>query len=210
MGLGRSITVLTLLAVSAPAPAAGEYDRALRVDVAVLQGDARLLADPATPAVRRTGLRARIASTLGTLGISAREAWNHSHDPSQILLPSITALRTDFRRQRPDQFLRRATSLAMTFPLDTTYFIPLAITPLRARTGQSIYRQLCIGCHQYTDPNAANPAPNLFAMAQSIPPTELVARMLGGVHGAPRTTLKNPFSDEEIASLLVYFSAGKP
>ncbi|MHB0974760.1 MAG: c-type cytochrome [Thiobacillus sp.] len=207
---GRSITVLTLLAACAPALAAGEYDRALRVDVAVLQGDARLLADPATPAVRRAGLRARIASTLGTLGMTAREAGNPGPASPQILLPSIAALRTDFHRQRPDLFLRRATSLAMAFPLDTAYFIPLVATPLRARTGQSIYRQLCIGCHQYTDPKAANPAPDLFAMARSTPPAEFVARMLGGIHGVPRTTLKNPFSDEEIASLLVYFSAGKP
>jgi hypothetical protein len=47
-------------------------------------------------------------------------------------------------------------------------------------------------------------------MAHTTPSTEFVARMLGGVHGVPRTTLKNPFSDEEIASLMVYFSTGNP
>lgn len=205
----RSLAALALLTAGAPALAAGEYDRALRVDVAVLQGDARLLADPATSAIRRTGLQARIASILGTLDMTVRERNNHSPS-TQIPFPAVAALRADFRQGSPERFLRSATSLATTLPLDTTYFIPLTQTPLRAKTGKDLYRTLCIGCHQYTDPHAANPAPNLFDMARSTPSTEFVARMLGGVHGVPRTTLKNPFSDEEIASLMVYFSAGHP
>lgn len=209
MGRVRSLTALALLATGAPALATGEYDRTLRVDVAVLQGDARLLADPATPPIRRTGLKARIASTLGTLEMTARER-NNSTPLNQIRLPAVAALRADFRHGSPQRFLRSATSLATTLPLDTTYFTPLVITPLRAKIGEDIYRKLCIGCHQYTDQHAANPAPNLFAMARSTPSTEFVARMLGGIHGVPRTTLKNPFSDEEIASLMVYFSTGNP
>lgn len=205
----RSLAVLALLTAGAPALAAGEYDRALRVDVAVLQGDARLLADPATPAIRRTGLQARIASILGTLDMTARERNNHN-PATQIPLPAVAALRADFRQSRPERFLRSATSLAAALPLDTVYFVPLVHTPQRARTGEDLYRTLCIGCHQYTDPHAVNPAPNLFDMARSTPPTEFVARMLGGVHGIPRTTLKNPFSDEEIASLMVYFAASHP
>lgn len=205
----RSLAVLALLTAGAPALAAGEYDRALRVDVAVLQGDARLLADPATSAIRGTGLRARVTSVLGTLDMTARE--RNNHNPStQIPLPAVAALRADFRQGRPERFLRSATSLAAALPLDTTYFVPLVNTPQRARTGEDLYRTLCIGCHQYTDPHATNPAPNLFDMARSTPSTEFVARMLGGVHGVPRTTLKNPFSDEEIASLMVYFAAGHP
>ena len=197
----RSLAVLALLTAGAPALAAGEYDRALRVDVAVLQGDARLL--------RRTGLQARIASILGTLDMTARA--RNNHNPStQIPLPDFAALRADFRQGRPERFLRSATSLAAALPLDTTYFVPLVPTPQRARTGEDLYRTLCIGCHQYTDPHAANPAPNLFDMARSTPATEFVARMLGGVHGVPRTTLKNPFSDEEIAGLMVYFASGHP
>lgn len=205
----RSLAVLALLTAGAPALAAGEYDRALRVDVAVLQGDARLLADPATPAIRRTGLQARIASILGTLDMTARER-NNRNPATQIPLPAVAALRADFRQGRPERFLRSATSLAAALPLDTAYFVPLVHTPQRARTGEDLYRTLCIGCHQYTDPHAVNPAPNLFDMARSTPPTEFVARMLGGVHGIPRTTLKNPFSDEEIASLMVYFADSHP
>lgn len=131
----RSLATLALLTAGAPALAAGEYDRALRVDVAVLQGDARLLADPATSAIRRTGLQARIASILGTLDMAARERNNHSPS-AQIPLPAVAALRADFRQGRSERFLRSATSLATTLPLDTTYFIPLIQTPLRAKTGE--------------------------------------------------------------------------
>jgi hypothetical protein len=205
----RCLAALVLLTAGAPALAVGEHDRALRVDVAVLQGDARLLADPTTPTARRSGLQARIASTLGTLDMTARER-NNSNTSTPIRLPAIAVLRAEFRQGRPERFLRSATSLAATLPLDTTYFIPLVHTPQRAKTGEDLYRTLCIGCHQYTDPQAANPAPNLFRMAHTTPSTEFVARMLGGVHGVPRTTLKNPFSDEEIASLMVYFSTGNP
>src|SRR3569623_643292 len=171
----RSLAVLALLTAGAPALAAGEYDRALRVDVAVLQGDARLLADPAPSAIRRTGLQARIASILGTLDMTARERTTHSPS-AQIPLPAVAALRADFRQGRSEQFLRSATSLATTLPLDTTYFIPLIQTPLRAKTGGDLYRTQCIGCHQSSAPHAANPAPNLFDMARSTPTTEFVAR----------------------------------
>lgn len=39
---------------------------------------------------------------------------------------------------------------------------------------------------------------------------EFVARMLGGIHGVPLTSLQNPFTDEEIASMTTFFDQVQP
>lgn len=210
MSLRAGLLALVLLLPAAPVPAAGEYDRALRVDLTTLRGDARLLENPATPQIRQSGLWARMASTLGALGMTARQTVDRDGDPAQPLVPAVADLQADFHNGQMSRFRQRIESLTARFPLDISYFFPLTITPERAKTGEKIYRQLCIGCHQNPDLQAANPAPNLFLMARSAPPGEFVARMLGGIHGVPRTTLKNPFSDEEIAALIVYFTTEKP
>ena len=75
--------------------------------------------------------------------------------------------------------------------------------------GRATYERHCIGCHASPDARAANPAPDLFRMARTAAPDELIVRLLAGIHGDRMTSLENPFSDEEIASLAAYFGGGE-
>ncbi|HSQ80501.1 MAG TPA: cytochrome c, partial [Casimicrobiaceae bacterium] len=203
-----------------PARAASEAGRDLRLEVALIAADARMLADPATPPGRRAGLAGRIRSSLGSLAVTARyamqaEGWQDTrqgarHDaPSHAELPAaIAGLRALFDAGELPAFSRAAAKLAVAYPVGLWYFQPLTVTPGRLKSGRATYERYCIGCHASPDPNAANPAPDLFRMAQTGPPDELIERLLAGVHGDRTTSLENPFSDEEIAGLAAYFVSG--
>ena len=202
--------------VAQPAGAASEAGRDLRLEVALIVADARVLSDPATPPRRREGIADRIRSSLGSLAITARYALQvaGSQDARQDagreaqLVAAIGELRALFAPGTLPAFLRAADKLAAAYPVRLSYFQPLTVTPGRVSSGRAIYRRYCIGCHASPDPNAPNPAPDLFRMAQTEPRDELLERLLAGVHGDRTTSLENPFSDEEIAGLAAYFLSG--
>ncbi len=210
MSIGRTLVALVLLAAALPVWASGEHEQHLRVELAVLYGDTKILMDPATPPLRRQGLRQRIHSSLGTLGMLARYAVQEDPSSQPGLSKQIADLRALFATKNIREFTRRLGQLKSSLPLDMSGFSPLTATPLRLRTGQSIYQSLCIGCHQNPDRTQPNPAPDLFSMAKTMPRDEFVARMLGGIHGVRLTTLQNPFTDEEIASMAVFFKQTQP
>ncbi len=199
-----------------PAVAASEAGRDLRLEVALIAADARMLADPATPPRRREGLAERIRSGLGSLAVTARYAMQAagSQDAQREtqreaqLATAIGELRALFAAGTFPAFSRAADKLAAAYPVGLSYFQPLTVTPGRLASGRAIYQRYCIGCHASPDPNAANPAPDLFRMAQTEPRDELIERLLAGVHGDRTTSLENPFSDEEIAGLAAYFLSG--
>lgn len=206
----RTLIALVLLAAALSAWAGGEHERHLRVEIAVLYGDTQILMDPATPPLRRQGLRERILSSLGTLGMLARYAVQEDPSSQPELNKQVADLRILFASKNIRAFARRLGQLKSSLPLDMSNFLPLTPTPLRLRTGQSIYQSLCVGCHQNPDRSQPNPAPDLFSMAAIMPRDEFVARMLGGIHGVRLTTLQNPFTDEEIASMTVFFRQTRP
>jgi mono/diheme cytochrome c family protein len=195
-------------AVAQPAKAASDAGRDLRLEVALIAGDARMLADPATPPRRREGLAERIRSSLGSLAVTARYAMQAEGSQDAQLAAAISELRALFTAREFPAFSRAAAKLAAEYPVGLAYFQPLGITPGRLKSGRAIYGRYCIGCHASPDSNAPNPAPDLFRMAQTGPRDELIERLLAGVHGDRRTSLENPFSDEEIASLAAYFVSG--
>ncbi|BBP04018.1 hypothetical protein TPL01_16030 [Sulfuriferula plumbiphila] len=210
MSIGRILVALVLLATAPPVWASGEHERRLRVEIAVLHGDTRILIDPATPPLRRQGLRQRIRSSLGTLGMLARYAVQEGQQPQPGLRKQVAGLRVLFATKNIRAFALRLGQLKSSLPLDMSGFSPLTATPARLRTGRSIYQSLCIGCHQNPDRTQPNPAPDLFSMAAIMPRDEFVARMLGGIHGVHLTTLQNPFTDEEIASMTAFFDQAQP
>lgn len=189
-----------LAAATFAAQAAGESDRALRVELALLAGNARDMAESATPPSRRRALAERIRSSLGSIGMVVRYALQKNPE-REALLAEVRALRSAFAARDIRGLIARANRLKAVYPLDWSYFVAAGAVPWRARLGRNIYDRYCVGCHF---PPGSNPAPDLFAMARTQPLDELAARMLGGVHGDRLTTLENPFSDEEIADLIVY------
>jgi hypothetical protein len=208
--LGRLLVSLILFAAALTGWAAGEPQRHLQVEVAILYGDTSMLLDPATPPLRRQGLRQHIRSSLGTLGMLTRYAIQDDASPPAQLKKQLADLRMLFDSNRLPAFSRQLRQLKSSQPLDVSGFLPLTATPLRLQTGQSIYRNLCIGCHMNPDKTQANPAPDLFLMARTLPRDEFIARMLGGIHGVQLTSLQNPFTDEEIISMITYFKQTPP
>lgn len=198
------------LVLALQAPGAAAADRRLSVQLALIAGDARMLVDPATPPRRREELSARIRSSLGSIGMTVRYAAETAGHADADLPAETRTLRTLFAARNLIAFLRLANRLATTYPVDTSYFEPLAVTPSRLETGRSIYRQYCLGCHTGTDSGAGVPALDLFAMAHTAPRNEFFARLLGGIYGDRTTSLANPFTDEALASLAAYFINGDP
>ncbi len=207
--LGAWALALWALCGALPARAATDAGRERRLELALIAGDARQLVEPAKSARRREGLSERVRSGLGTLAIEARQAAQADGRGDPQLAAALGELSGLFTAGKLPEFAQAAAQLAAAYPLDLSYFEPLAATAPRIEKGGSIYRRYCIGCHASPDPRAANPAPDLFRTARTEPRAEFLARLLGGIHGDRATTLENPFSDEELASLAAYFLAGK-
>jgi mono/diheme cytochrome c family protein len=190
-----------------PARAASDAGRDLRLEVALIAADARLLADPATPPRRKQGLSERIRSSLGSLAIIARYAAQAGAVQEPQLPEAVADLRARFASGDLPGFAQAAAKVAADHPVDLRYFLPLRTGAPPVHAGRAIYERHCIGCHASPDARAANPAPDLFRMARTATPQELIVRLLAGIHGDRMTSLENPFSDEEIASLAAYFAA---
>ena len=201
---------LLLLGMGCSAAAlASDARRDLGLELALIAGDARRLADPAVSARRKEALSEHIRSSLGTLAITARYAAQEGGRGEAGLDASAGELRALLAAGKVSEFSALATRLADEHPLDLSYFRPLSITPRRLETGRGIYARQCSGCHEHPDPADPLAAPDLFAMARNESRTEFLARLLGGIHGDRLTRLENPFPDEAIASLAAYFVAGR-
>jgi len=196
------------LAGTMPARGAGAAYRELGVQVAMIAGDARMLVNPAAAPPRREALSARIRSNLGSLNMTARRAAEVEGQANPDLATRIRALRALLAAGDFAALSRQANQLAAAYPFDASYFEPLVVTPARLETGRSIYRQYCLGCHYSPESSDGNAAPDLFYMARTVPREEFFARLLGGIYGDRTTSLENPFTDEELASLAAYFLNG--
>ncbi len=206
--LGACALIWFGLGFCAAALGATRAERDLSLELAVVAGDARRLAEPAISPRHREGLSERIRSSLGTLAITVRYAAQDGGRPEPALAADVGELRALFSGGKLAQFSALAARLATEHPLDLSYFRPLAITPRRIESGRSIYERHCLGCHVHPDPTLALPAPDMFHMARTQSRDEFLARLLGGMHGDRTTGLENPFTDEAIASLAAYFVAG--
>lgn len=195
--------------VAGAALGATRAERDLGLELALVAGDARRLAEPAISPLHREGLSERIRSSLGTLPITARYAAQDGGRADPALAADVGELRALFAQGNVAQFSALAARLATEHPLDLAYFRPLAITARRIEMGRSIYERHCLGCHAHPDPASALPAPDMFRMARTQPRDEFLARLIGGMHGDRTTGLDNPFTDEAIASLAAYFVAGE-
>ena len=207
---GARALVAVGLVLALQAPGAVAADRRLSVQLALIAGDARMLADPATPPRRHEELSARIRSSLGSIGMTERYAAETAGHTDADLPAETRTLRALFATRNLIAFLRLANRLAAAYPVDTSSFEPVAVAPSRLETGRVIYRQYCLGCHTGTDPGAGARAPDLFSLAHNAPRKEFFARLLGGIYGDRTTSLANPFTDEALASLADYFVNGDP
>lgn len=194
-------------AVSAAASAAGEHDRRLGAEAAILLGDARRLAAPA-PEPQRVGLVARIRGGLSGLPLLVRQA----RESNPALPPLASGSLADIRKALAEGNLQDAiaglAALSRAYPFDTSGILPADATPERLRLGRSIHQETCAGCHDRPDEHAALPAHDLFRWARALPEMEFAARLYAGVRGDALTALANPLGAAEIAALIVYYREG--
>lgn len=199
---------LAAAAVSAVAHAAGEHDRRLGAEAAIMSGDARRLADPASEP-RRAGIVARIRGGLSGLPLLVRQA----RETNPALPPLVPGALDDIRHALAEGNLQDViaglTALSRAYPFDASGILPADATPERLRLGRSIHQETCAGCHDRPDEQAALPAHDLFRWARALPEMELAARLYAGVRGDALTALANPFGAAEIAALIAYYREGE-
>lgn len=186
------------------AEAAGEYERRLGAEVAVLLGDARRLTG-SIPDSQRAGLVARIKGGLAGLPLLIRQA--RDGNPALPAAPhqAIAGVRAALDRQDPPQLAAALAALARLYPFDAAGILHAEATPERLRMGAAIHKTTCAGCHDDPDSRGALPAHNLFRWARTMPPAEFAVRLYAGVRGDALTARANPFGAAEIAALIAYY-----
>ncbi len=183
--------------------------RRLSVEFEIMLGNVHLLNDPHTGDLQRKGLRARLSSALSYLGITARRYLDERGVQDPHLLAQVGALRRAYAAGQMEAFRALLQSLVDRYPVDLRGILPLRVTPMRVRSGRRLYQHMCMACHAVSDPAQEYPAPDLFHWAHIMPRREFAARLMGGVVGNFYTSLENPLSDEQLASLFALFVTGK-
>ena len=208
-GLGAALS-LAVLVCAAAAEAGGEHARRLAVDIAVMEGDAHVLLDPATADLHQRGLRARLGGGLSTLGLLIRLARQENPRLGPAPPDTVRSLRTALERGDALGLATGLGGLARLYPFATAGLLPAAATPARLGRGREIDGDLCAGCHDAPDLETPRPAFNLFERARALPAGEFAARLVAGVRGDNLLSLQNPLSDEEMASLIAFYRQGAP
>ena len=211
---GAFLSLLLAGAVLVAAPAAclgsGGDGRRVAAELLVLSGDVARLSAPGLSPARRKGLAERIGGGLAALDLLLRladeEAGRTPHPGAHAR--SVAALRGALAAGDLAALAAGLRTLAAGYPLQVPAILPLVETPARRARGKALHERLCAGCHDGpADAEAERPAMSLFAEARRLSPAEFAARMLIGIRGDVVTGISNPFSDEEIASLMVYYRA---
>ena len=201
---------LAVLVCAATAEAGGEHALRLAVDIAVMEGDAHALADPATTDIHKRGLRARLGGGLSTLGLLIRLARQENPRLGPAPPETVMSLRTALETGDGLGLAMGLGALARLYPFDAAGILPTASTPARLGRGREIHQDICAGCHDAPDLETSRPAFSLFERARTLPPGEFAARLVAGVRGDTLMSMQNPLSDEEMASLIAFYRQGAP
>lgn len=201
---------LAVLVGATAAQAGGEHALRLAVDIAVMQGDAHALLDPATAEVHKRGLRARLGGGLSSLGLLIRLAGQENPRLGAAPPDTVKGLRRALEGDDLPGLAAGLGGLARLYPFDGAGILPATATPARLGRARQIHEDVCAGCHDEPDLETPRPAFNLFARAGTLPATEFAARLVAGVRGDTLMSLQNPLSDEEMASLIAFYRQGAP
>ncbi len=201
----RRLLAALALAVAIPAAnAAGEHERRLGAEVAVLLGDARRLAEP-MPEPQRVGLVLRIKGGLAGLPLLVRQAREISPDLPGSPPRAIAEIREALDGRNLFGVISGLAAMTRAYPFDVGGILPAEATPERLRIGEAIHKETCAGCHDYPDSQAVLPAQDLFRWARVMPPAEFAARLYAGIRGDALTALANPLGAAEMAALIAYY-----
>ncbi|AKH19077.1 c-type cytochrome [Sedimenticola thiotaurini] len=198
IGLVAGIALL----IPATVISAGEQQRRFTVELALLAGDSRLLQEESLSVEKRRWIEGRITSALNVLPLLARQFLEESGLTDNSLLERLGGL----QQQRPGSvaLLTAARELSQQFPIPfpVDFQQPLGVSA--ESEIKTVYQQLCLGCHITSAPESSVVIGNFGSFARSMPDSEWLARLLGGLRGDAYTGYENPFSDAEIAALFRY------
>ncbi len=162
-----------------------------------MAGDARQLSVGEIGPQERRGLVERLQGALASLPLTLRRA---GADPQ-----SVAPLRASLQRQDWRAFLATLAPLTERHPF-TAGFLSIPATPQRVRAGAALHQEVCAACHAADWGDTLLPAKVLPAQLASMPRAEFAARLWLGVRGTRATNYANPFTDEELAALMLYYS----
>lgn len=186
--------------------AEGEHARRAGAELLVLLGDLRKLDDAAVPEQQRKGLNDRILGSLSVLPLLLRLADQEEGRGTRLESP-LNEYRALLRQNTPGRLAERLAALSDRYPFRASGILPASATAARLTRAARVHAELCAGCHDTPSLQQERPPFNLFKQARRTPIREFAARMVVGIRGDRVTGLDNPFSDEELASLIAYYRA---
>lgn len=204
---GLALAAAVATAAVGDARAAGEHERRLGAEIAVLVGDARRLTEP-MPEPQRAGIVERIAAGLGGVPLLIRQARETNPSLPPVPREDLAAIWKALAERQLAAVLAGLAALARRYPFDAAGILPAEATPERLAAGKAIHDTTCAGCHDHTDAGATLPAHDLFRWAKTMPEGEFAARLYTGVRGDALTALANPFGAEDLAALFAYYRQG--
>ncbi|MCM2288178.1 MAG: hypothetical protein NDI67_04040 [Sulfuritalea sp.] len=196
------LVALAAACCCAAVQAAGEHERRLAAEVIVMAGDVRRLLAAEGGPLEREGLARRVNGALSSLPMLLRRA---NGDPHPVVAMRAASARGDWRA-----LAAALATLQRQYPFAARTLLPVSPGPEMLALGASIHTSTCAACHD--SPSGADillPAKNLTAQLKSMPREEFAARLWLGVRGDRTTGLRNPFSDAELAALMVLYSTAE-
>lgn len=197
-----------LIGAPAFAWAQGEHARRAGSEIAVMIGDLRRVEVAEREGPRREGLAERIAGGLAGLALLMRLADQELGREPGDHRGRLAAIRDAFAANNLATLGELLAAIARDYPLKTEGLLLMRRTPARTARGREMHERLCAGCHDQPDAATRRPAYNLFSEAQELSPAEFAARLIVGVRGDVTTGIDTPFSDEELAQLIAYYTFG--
>ena len=166
-----------------------------------MAGDVRRLIAAEGGPLEREGLVKRLNGALSSLPLLLRRA---NGDPHPVIAMRASSARGDWRG-----LATALATLKQRYPFAARSLLAAAPTTEMLALGASIHRTTCAGCHDAPGADNLLPAKNLAAQLKSMPREEFAARLWLGVRGDNSTALANPFSDVELAALIVWYAQGR-
>lgn len=180
--------------------AEGEPSRRLAAELAIMVGDARQLSSARVAPQARAGLNERLQGALASFPLLLRRAGEATQP--------VAALRTSLKRQDWGSFIATLEPLLRRHPF-AAGFMTLPPTLQRIAAGKALHEAVCASCHDADWGDTKLPAKHLPTQLAAMPRAEFAARLWLGVRGTREHAYANPFTAEELASLMAYYAQAR-
>lgn len=199
------VVLLTGMAFAIPATvcAEGEHSRRAGAELQVLLGDIGKLQNENLSDKHGRGLRDRILGSLSSLPLLLRLA--DQERGASGAAPDVNRLRLLLAENELPELAAEFSVLSSAYPFQGAGILSVKVSPKRIENALRLHKAFCSACHDFPFLDTERPAFKLYDQAKTQSEKEFAARMVTGIRGDVSTGLDNPFTDEEIAALLVLY-----